>query len=88
MHPHLLRHTCITRWVESGLDVKEVQYLAGHATPDMTMRVYAHYDRLVRLESTAEKVRTSTRLSVPGASVPGEVQHSRAVRVAPPFQVV
>lgn len=88
VHPHLLRHTCITRWVESGLDVKEIQYLAGHATPDMTMRVYAHYDRLVRLESTAEKVRTSTRLSAPSVSIQDEVQHSPAERVAPPFRVV
>lgn len=57
-HPHLLRHTCITRWVEAGLDMKEVQYLAGHATPDMTMRVYAHYDQRIRLESTAKKIRS------------------------------
>ncbi len=48
----------------------------------------AHYNRLARLKATAEKVRTGTRLSIPGSAVPGEVQHSRAARVAPPFQVV
>lgn len=55
-HPHLLRHTCITRWMEAGLDVKEVQYLAGHATVEMTLRVYAHYQRSVRAEETARKI--------------------------------
>lgn len=58
VHPHLLRHTCITRWVEEGLQPKEVQYLAGHATPDMTMRVYAHYDHIGRFAETVVKVRS------------------------------
>lgn len=57
VYPHLLRHTCITRWFESGLDIKEVQYLAGHATPEMTLRVYTHYDRLTRSEETAQKIK-------------------------------
>ena len=30
--PHQLRHTYITRLFESGLDIKEIQYLAGHTT--------------------------------------------------------
>lgn len=62
-HAHLLRHTCITRWLEAGFDLKEVQYLAGHSTPDMTLRVYAHYDQRVRLENTAAKIRANTRLT-------------------------
>ena len=32
--PHQLRHTYITRLFESGLDIKEIQYLAGHTTID------------------------------------------------------
>ena len=67
VHPHLLRHTCITRWVEAGLDMKEIQYLAGHATPDMTMRVYAHYDQRSRSEITAEKIRANPLLASIGA---------------------
>lgn len=59
VHPHLLRHTCITRWVETGLDMKEVQYLAGHSSPEMTMRVYAHYDRAARFEATTERIRAT-----------------------------
>ena len=54
---HILRHTYITRLFEAGLDIKEVQYLAGHATVDMTLGVYAHYDRLSRAPETARKVR-------------------------------
>lgn len=55
-HPHLLRHTYITQLFEAGLDIKQVQYLAGHSTPDMTLRVYTHYRRKAREQETAEKV--------------------------------
>ena len=41
--PHLLRHTFLTRCFENGLDMKEVQYLAGHKTPELTMRIHLHY---------------------------------------------
>lgn len=56
VHPHLLRHTCVTRWIESGLTAKEAQYLAGHASPDVTMRIYAHYRREQQLAETAAKM--------------------------------
>lgn len=56
---HILRHTYITRLFEAGLDLKEIQYLAGHSSVEMTLRVYAHYDRLSRDLSTAEKVRAA-----------------------------
>ena len=35
---HVLRHTYVTRLFEAGLDIKEIQYLAGHSTVDMTDR--------------------------------------------------
>lgn len=54
---HILRHTYITRLFEAGLDVKEIQYLAGHNTMDMTLSVYTHYDRKNWEQQTAEKVR-------------------------------
>ena len=60
---HILRHTYITRLFEAGLDIKEVQYLAGHSTVDMTLRVYTHYDRRSRGAQTAEKVRNALRTS-------------------------
>lgn len=40
--PHLLRHTYITRLCQSGMDIKKIQYLAGHATVQMTLNVYSH----------------------------------------------
>lgn len=58
---HVLRHTYITRLFEAGLDIKEIQYLAGHSTVDMTLRVYTHYDRRSREGRTAEKVREAMR---------------------------
>lgn len=58
---HILRHTYITRLFEAGLDIKEIQYLAGHSTVDMTLRVYTHYDRRSREARTAEKVREALR---------------------------
>lgn len=60
---HILRHTYITRLFEAGLDIKEIQYLAGHSTIDMTLKVYTHYDRRSREAKTAEKVREALRAS-------------------------
>lgn len=59
VHPHLLRHTCITRWFEAGLDIKEIQYLAGHATAEITMNIYTHYMAAERHEETARKIRAA-----------------------------
>ena len=63
VHPHLLRHTCITRWFESGLDIKEVQYLAGHADPSITLGIYTHYMAQERRKETAAKIRAVTKLT-------------------------
>ena len=38
------------------MGLKEVQYLAGHSSMDMTMNVYAHYDKATRFEETKRKV--------------------------------
>ena len=54
-HPHLLRHTYITQLFEAGLDIKQVQYLAGHATPEITLRIYTHYRRQSREQETFER---------------------------------
>ena len=56
--PHQLRHTFCTRCFEAGLDVKEVQYLAGHANPDITMRIYIDYCKEQRQAETFAKVRS------------------------------
>lgn len=63
---HILRHTYITRMFEAGLDIKEVQYLAGHSSVTMTLRVYTHYDRQSRREKTNEKVRDALQKDLRG----------------------
>ena len=42
--PHVLRHTFCTRLVQSGLDIKSVQYVMGHSKPDISLSVYTHAD--------------------------------------------
>jgi integrase len=39
--PHILRHTCASRLVQGGVDIRRVQMWLGHQTLTMTMR-YAH----------------------------------------------
>lgn len=38
--PHILRHTYITELCASGLDIKKIQYLAGHSKVSTTLDVY------------------------------------------------
>ena len=38
--PHILRHTYITRLILGGMDLKRVQYLAGHSDPKVTLQIY------------------------------------------------
>lgn len=40
--PHQLRHTYITNLLLAGIDVKTVQYLAGHKHAKITLDIYAH----------------------------------------------
>lgn len=40
--PHQLRHTYITNLLLAGVDVKTVQYLAGHEHSKITLDIYAH----------------------------------------------
>lgn len=67
-HPHQLRHTYITQLFEAGNDLKQVQYLAGHSTPDMTLRVYTHYRQSARKQETVDTVTRATDY-LSGASV-------------------
>jgi len=53
--PHLLRHTYITRLILSGVNIKVVQYLAGHANVDITLNIYTHLMEN-RPQDTAEAV--------------------------------
>lgn len=40
--PHILRHTYITNLFLAGVDLKTVQYLAGHSNPQVTLKIYIH----------------------------------------------
>lgn len=40
--PHSLRHTAVTNWLYSGVDLQTVSELAGHANISTTERIYAH----------------------------------------------
>jgi len=66
VYPHLLRHTCITRWFEAGLDVKTVQYLAGHETPEITLKIYTHYLQEEREAVTMKRIKESDVLAAVG----------------------
>ncbi|MCP9487036.1 MAG: site-specific integrase [Gaiellaceae bacterium MAG52_C11] len=39
---HDLRHTCVSRLVAAGADVKLVQAIAGHSNPLITLKRYSH----------------------------------------------
>jgi integrase len=38
LHWHDLRHECASRWLEDGLDVREIQVLLGHRKLEITQR--------------------------------------------------
>lgn len=40
VHPHRLRHTAATRYLEAGVDVKACQYVLGHSSCMLTLDVY------------------------------------------------
>lgn len=52
---HTLRHTGCTRMAESGMDIKALQYIMGHATLSMTMDIYNHIDT-TRVISEMQKI--------------------------------
>jgi len=52
VYPHALRHTCATQWLESGLNLIEVQELLGHENV-ATTTIYTH----VNMKELAKKIK-------------------------------
>lgn len=47
IRPHMFRHACATNWLQSGLSVREVQYLLGHSNLQTTQRyLHVHDDEI------------------------------------------
>ena len=42
MGVHALRHTFATRAIESGMDVRTLSEILGHAKVSLTLQLYAH----------------------------------------------
>ncbi|MCY3019511.1 MAG: tyrosine-type recombinase/integrase [Planctomycetota bacterium] len=42
---HALRHTCGSRLVAAGVDIRTAQSIMRHSTPTMTLGIYCHTDR-------------------------------------------
>ncbi len=57
LHPHLLRHTFATRFIENGGDVFTLQQLLGHSTLDMSKK-YLH----LSLRNTLDKYKAFSPL--------------------------
>ena len=56
--PHLLRHTYISNLLLEGVDIKTVQYLAGHEKSKTTLDIYAHL-KYNKPEQMIDKVRAA-----------------------------
>lgn len=41
MRFHDLRHYCISRLIEDGANILLISKLAGHASPDISLRIYS-----------------------------------------------
>lgn len=50
LKPHDLRHHCVTRLLESGVDPETVRSIAGHLRPEMT-EYYSHQRKGVKYEA-------------------------------------
>jgi integrase len=62
---HALRHTYGTRLVAAGVDIKTVQTLMRHSTPEMTLGIYVHSDRTRLATAVTQLPMTGTANAVP-----------------------
>lgn len=50
--PHIFRHTYATNLYYANIDIKRSQYLLGHSTLDMTLKVYTHLQNKENSDTT------------------------------------
>ncbi|HEV8577718.1 MAG TPA: tyrosine-type recombinase/integrase [Thermoanaerobaculia bacterium] len=79
LHPHRLRHTAATRWLEAGMNLAVVQQLLGHRSIVTTQRYARLSDDAVRAE--VERVWNRTG-SVTGSPRPKHVSRKRGKLLA------
>ena len=47
-----MRHTFATISIENGAPIADVSSILGHASPEITLRIYTHEDKRNRLKVT------------------------------------
>ena len=55
---HELRHAYAALALQGGDDIKTVQENLGHATPEFTMKVYAHANETMKINAAARMENT------------------------------
>lgn len=53
---HILRHTACTRMMETGINMKVIQYIMGHSDIGITMNIYTHIADQSRIKEELSKL--------------------------------
>jgi hypothetical protein len=80
--PHILRHTCASRLVQGGIDIRRVQMWLGHQTLQMTMRTRI-WPRMTSTAALPCWSRTQRGSARPTAATPKQPGGGTAAGVQP-----